>query len=152
MKPFIYFATVKRVVDGDTIDVDLDMGFGIWKKNERIRLLDVDTPEKRTRDLLEKQFGYIATEILEGFCPVGKKVLIETVLDAKGKFGRVLGNIWLPEDGFLNVNDYLIDNHYAVKYEGQNKELIQAEHLANYRILVENGKVELNEGLTIPPL
>lgn len=152
MKPFIYFATIREVIDGDTIDVDIDMGFGVWKKDERIRLMGIDTPEKRTRDLLEKQFGLLATSIVEGFCPVGQKVLVETVLDSKGKFGRVLGNFWLPDEDFMNLNEYLLDNRYAVKYEGQSKELIKEQHIENYRYLVENGKVILNEGLTLPPL
>ncbi len=147
MKPYTYNAIVTRVVDGDTVDVDIDLGFGIWKKNERIRLVGVDTPEKRTRNLLEKQFGYIATGIVEEFCPVGEAILVETQLDDKGKFGRVLGEIFA---GGINVNQFLIENHYAVAYEGQSKTLIEEAHIENYKWLVENGKVILNEGLTFP--
>ena len=147
MKPYTYNAVVTRVVDGDTIDVDIDLGFGIWKKNERIRLFGVDTPEKRTRDLLEKQFGYLATNVVEELCPVGSHILVETQLDEKGKFGRILGEIFAKG---VNVNQYLIDNHYAVHYTGQAKHEVNDEHLENYKWLVENGEVILNEGLTIP--
>ena len=137
MKPFVYNAKIKRVVDGDTVDVDIDLGFGIWFRNQRIRLMGVDTPEKRTRDLEEKKFGLLATGIVEGFCPVGKDVLLETFLDDKGKFGRILGNIVV--DG-VNINEYLIENHYAVAYLGQAKSEIAEAHLVNYQILRESGK------------
>ena len=138
MTPFTYNAIVTRVVDGDTVDVDIDLGFGIWYRNQRIRLMGVDTPEVRTRDLVEKKFGLLAKSIVEGFCPVGKEVLLQTELDDKGKFGRILGVIVSDE---TNVNDYLIENHYAVAYEGQSKDDIEIAHLANYQILTENGTI-----------
>jgi micrococcal nuclease len=138
MTPYTYKAIVVRVVDGDTVDVDIDLGFGVWFSNQRIRLLGVDTPECRTRDLTEKKFGLLAKSIVEGFCPVGKDILLQTELDDKGKFGRILGII-LSDD--VNVNEYLVENHYAVAYEGQSKDDIEAAHLANYQILTENGIV-----------
>lgn len=137
MELFQYKAIINRVVDGDTIDVDCDLGFGIWKNKMRVRLLGVDTPEKRTRDLVEKRFGLLATAIVEGFCPEGKEIIIRTVLDNKGKFGRILGTIFVDD---LNLNDYLIENRYAVKYEGQSKSLIKEAHLLNYKWLETNGK------------
>lgn len=151
MKPFIYNAVVKRVVDGDTVDVDIDLGFYTWLHNRRIRLRGVDTPEKRTRDPIEKQFGILATSVVEGFCPVGAKVLIETDLSDKEKFGRILGDIYVTDpnvvdpaaDNTMNLNQYLIDNHYAVPYFGLSKEKIILEHLANYKWLEENGKIIL---------
>ena len=106
MKPFIYNAVVTRVVDGDTVDVDLDLGFGIWFRNQRIRLNGVDTPEKRTSDAEEKIFGLLATKVVEEFCPVGKKILVETKLDGKGKFGRILGVLWV--DDFYDILSCLI--------------------------------------------
>lgn len=151
MIPFQYNAVVTRVVDGDTVDVDIDLGFHIWKKSARIRLRGVDTPEKRTRDLLEKQFGYLATETVEGFCPIGSKIMLETDLSDKEKFGRILGTILVIKDEeTVNVNEYLINNRLAVHYTGQAKAEIQAEHIANYKWLVANDKVILNEGLTLP--
>jgi len=149
MKPFIYFATVERVVDGDTVYFDIDMGFNTWKMHESVRLMGIDTPEKRTRDLLEKQFGLLAAEKVEELLPPGKIVLLETVLDKTGKFGRVLANVWITDD-MTCVNEYLVDNHYAVIYEGQNRDLIKEAHLANYKLLVDSGEVILNEGLTFP--
>lgn len=140
MKTYIYNCIVDRVVDGDTVDVDIDLGFGVWLKKQRIRLMGVDTPEKRTRDELEKQFGLLATSVVEGFCPVGGKILVETVLDGKGKYGRILGTLWV-ENNTLNLNQYLIENHYAVAYEGQSKDDIAEAHLANYAYLTENGKI-----------
>jgi micrococcal nuclease len=140
MKPFVYNAFVTRVVDGDTVDVDIDLGFGIWFRNQRIRLRGVDTPEFRTSDPLEKQFGTLAKEIVEALCPVGGSVLLETTLDDKGKFGRILGTIWV-EDKTLNLNQFLIDERFAVPYTGQNRDDIAAAHLENYAFLAENGKI-----------
>jgi len=140
MKPFIYNAIVTRVVDGDTVDVDLDLGFGIWMRSQRIRLMGVDTPECRTRDDLEKQFGFLAKSIVEAFCPVGEKILIETTLDKEDKFGRILGTLMVA-DNAVNLNQFLIDERYAVAYHGQNKDDIASAHLANYAYLTENGKI-----------
>jgi len=141
IRPFIYNAIVNRVVDGDTIDVDIDLGFDTWMMKQRIRLSGVDAPESRTRDLNEKKFGFLAKSIVEGFCPVGAKVLIETELDSKGKFGRILGVIWVHTDIDVNVNEYLITERYAVRYHGQAKSDIAQAHLDNYTYLIENNKI-----------
>lgn len=140
MKPFIYNCIVDRVVDGDTVDVNIDLGFHTWLMKRRIRLLGVDTPECRTRDDVEKQFGFLAKSITEGFCPIGAKILIETELDNDDKFGRILGILWV-ENGTVNVNQFLLDGRYAVAYKGQNKEEIVEAHLANYAYLTENNKI-----------
>jgi len=140
MKPFIYNCVVDRVVDGDTVDVDIDLGFGVWMKKQRIRLMGVDTPEKRTSDPLEKQFGLLATSIVEAFCPVGEKILVETKLDGKGKYGRILGTLWVA-DNAVNLNEFLITERYAVAYTGQSKDDIAEAHLENYAYLTENGKI-----------
>lgn len=150
MQAFQYKAIVDRVVDGDTVDVDIDLGFHIWKKAARIRLKGVDTPEKRTRDLMEKEFGLLATKIVEDFCPVGSEIMIETDISDKEKFGRILGTLLVGEDQ-MNLNQYLIDNHLAVAYEGQSKTEIADAHVENYYWLVENGKIVLSEGLTLLP-
>jgi len=140
MTPFIYNATVSRVVDGDTIDIDIDLGFNVILSKRRVRLIGVDTPEKRTRDKREKVFGLLATKVVEKLCPVGSKIIIKTKIDKDDKFGRILGEIIA---GDVNVNQYLIDNHYAVKYSGQNKQLVKEAHEQNYNYLIEIGEVTI---------
>jgi micrococcal nuclease len=131
-----YSCKVDRVVDGDTIDVILDLGFDILYRC-RVRLYGIDTPESRTRDKDEKVRGKIASTFLKNSIDSGKKVVIETKLkDSKGKFGRVLGNVLV--DG-VNINQSMIDNHLAVAYFGQSKDDIEAEHLVNRTILIDTG-------------
>ena len=85
----------------------------------------------------------MATSITEGFCPVGSKILLETKLDGTGKYGRILGVLWSNAitDEYVNVNQFLLDERYAVKYEGQSKDDIAQAHLDNYTYLTENGKI-----------
>ena len=133
-------ATVVRVVDGDTIRLDIDLGFDVILKNQSVRLYRVDTPECRTRDLKEKAAGLLSKSVVKGFVDIGSKVVIRTSLDTKGKYGRILGTI-LDEKGF-NINEYLIDNSYAVEYYGQSKEDVKSIHEENYQLLVERGELE----------
>jgi micrococcal nuclease len=140
MEPYCYNAEVVRVVDGDTIRLNIDLGFDIVLRNQSVRLYRVDTPECRTRDLKEKAAGLLAKDVVKGFVDQGSKVIIKTRLDTKGKFGRILGTI-ISEDG-SNINEYLIDNGYAVEYYGQSKEDIKTLHEENYQILVERGELE----------
>jgi len=134
-----YSCTVDRVVDGDTIDVILDLGFDILYRS-RVRLYGIDTPESRTRNKDEKVRGKMASAYLKEAVDNGKKVIIETKLkDSKGKFGRVLGNVMV--DG-ININQLMIDNYLAVAYFGQSKNDIEAEHLINREKLIELGKFE----------
>ena len=122
-----YGCTVERVVDGDTIDVILDLGFDIRFKS-RVRLYGIDTPESRTRDKDEKVRGKMAAAFLKEAVDNGAKVVIETKLkDSRGKYGRVLGNVVV--DG-VNINEALIKNFLAVAYFGQSKDEVEAEHLA----------------------
>ena len=136
-----YNCKIVRVVDGDTVDVDIDLGFGIWIQNERIRLYAIDTPESRTRDSMEKIFGKMASAIVEKFLPLGSIQILQTVQDKAGKFGRVLGKFKIfdgKNDRETTLNEWMIRNHYAVKYHGQSKKDIADEHLKNYEHLVEN--------------
>ena len=112
-----YKAIVRRVVDGDTVDVTLDLGFDILYNN-RIRLHGIDTPESRTRDLEEKKLGLAAKERVKELCPVGSTVTIKTIKDGRGKFGRILGEIYV---GDVNVNKQLIKEGHAVEYFGGKK-------------------------------
>ena len=87
-----YRIKVVKVVDGDTVDVDIDLGFGVWLKKERVRLYGIDTPESRTRDKEEKKFGLMAKEYLKASLKKGTPIL-KTRKDGKGKFGRILGEL-----------------------------------------------------------
>lgn len=139
MEPFCYRATVVRVVDGDTVRLDIDLGFDIVLKNQSVRLYRVDTPECRTKDLKEKAAGLLAKSVVKGFIDQGSVVTVKTSLDNKGKFGRILGTI-VDEMG-VNINEHLIDNAYAVEYYGQSKDDVKSMHEENYQLLVERGEL-----------
>ena len=108
-----YEATVRRWVDGDTVDVDIDLGFGIIFHNQRIRLYGIDAYESRTRDLEEKRKGLAAKEFVNEMAPVGSKVTLITYKE--GKYGRILGEIFI--DGDTNLNKMLTEKGHAVRYE-----------------------------------
>jgi len=135
-----YQAIIKRVVDGDTVDIDIDLGFGVMLKDERVRIMGIDTPESRTRDLTEKKFGLAAKERLKQL--LGKKSILKCKeYDSKGKFGRILGD-FTTNDGRM-VTDVLVEEGHAVAYFGGSKEEIQAKHLVNREKLLREGKVKL---------
>jgi len=114
-----YRATIRRVVDGDTVDVTLDLGFNILY-NSRIRLLGIDTPESRTRDLEEKARGLAAKDRVKELCPVGSSVTLKTTKDGRGKFGRILGEIFVS--GIVqSINQLLVEEGHAVEYFGGKK-------------------------------
>ena len=143
-----YNCKIVRVVDGDTVDVDIDLGFGIWIQNERIRLYAIDTPESRTRDSMEKIFGKMASAIVEKFLPLGSIQILQTVQDKAGKFGRVLGKFKIfdgKNDRETTLNEWMIENHYAVAYHGQSKEDIANEHLINYKKVFEGVSITKDE-------
>ena len=121
-----------KVVDGDTIDVDIDLGFGVWMQNQRIRMYGIDTPESRTSDDVEKVYGNAAKDFLVKWTNSGDLTL-KTFKDGKGKYGRILGEIWY--NGEHNINQLLIENHHAVAYHGQSKDDIEEEHLVNRKKL-----------------
>ncbi len=113
-----YRCKITRVVDGDTVDVDIDLGFGMWIHKERIRLYGIDTPESRTRDLEEKKYGLLAKEQVKYFLPVGSIQTLITVKDKAGKFGRILGRFKIedPWEGYsMTLNDWLIKEHHAAR-------------------------------------
>ena len=140
-----YRCTIRRVVDGDTVDVDIDLGFGIWVRNERVRLYGIDTPESRTRDLEEKKCGIYAKQCVEAFMPVDSNQTLKTYKDKVGKFGRVLGEfvVYDPEqDRQTTINEYMIRNKIGVAYSGKSKDDIKQEHLDNRKYLYESGKIK----------
>ena len=139
---FEYNFKLIKVVDGDTIDVDIDLGFGVWLRNQRIRMMGIDTPESRTRDLEEKKFGLLAKEKLKVLIADGK--LIKTYEDGRGKFGRILGDIIVyhaAEHRWCGATEIMISEGYGVKYHGQSKDDIKEAHLANRKVLTEAGLV-----------
>ena len=116
---------VNRVVDGDTIDVTIDLGFDLYKK-ERVRIAGVDTPEKRTRDLDEKELGIDATnwmkEKLDGAISGDDDLIIRTELvGGMGKYGRLLGWLYIG-DGETSLNEQMIEEGYAWAYDGGTKQ------------------------------
>ena len=127
-----YRCKIVKIIDGDTVDVDIDLGFGVWMHKERIRLYGIDTPESRTRDLDEKKYGLIAKGWIEKFMPVGSMQTLITQKDKSGKFGRILGKFRV-NDGHYDfiLNDWMISNHHAVAYYGQSKQDIAEQHIIN---------------------
>ena len=128
-----YKCTVVNVVDGDTVDVDIDLGFGVWMRKQRIRMYGIDAPESRTSNSTEKMYGIAAKKFLIGMLD-DKELILKTHKDAKGKYGRILGEIIC--DG-VNINEVMVEEHLAVAYFGQSKEEIEQEHLENRKILNE---------------
>jgi micrococcal nuclease len=137
-----YKCKIIKVLDGDTVDIDLDLGFKIILANQRVRMAGVDTPESRTTIAEEKVRGLLSKKKLAEKLPIGSWQIIETQKPDSNddKFGRILG-VFVLEDG-TRVNDWLIQNNYAVPYKGENKDLTQAEHQANRKILIERGELK----------
>ena len=116
---------INRVVDGDTIDVTIDLGFDLYKK-ERVRVAGVDTPEKRTKDDEEKALGYDATHWLEdklnGAISGDDDLVIRTELvGGVGKYGRLLGWLYIG-DAEVSLNEMMITEGYAWAYDGGTKQ------------------------------
>jgi len=141
-----YDVVLLKAVDGDTVDVDIDLGFNVWLKDERVRIMGIDTPESRTSDKVEKLFGTAAKNRLKELLHEGA-VLITTEEkngeDMRGKFGRILGDFKIP-DG-RKVTDVLIEEGHCVAYFGGSKEEIQIKHQANRQKLLREGIVDQAE-------
>ena len=139
-----YRAKVNRVVDGDTVDVDIELGFDIVLTGQRVRIMGIDTPESRTSDKVEKKFGLAAKNRLKEL--LGSTAILKTQIekdgdDAKGKFGRILGDFIAP-DGRM-VTEVMIEEGHCVPYFGGSKEDTQAAHAVNRARLIAEGKVVL---------
>jgi len=136
IKMYEYKATIIKIVDGDTCDVDIDLGFDCWVRNQRIRLFGIDTPECRTRNKAEKAHGMLAKKYVQAALKLGGVYALRT--REKGKFGRYLGEIKV---GRTTINKLLIKEKLAVAYTGQNKKDIAAAQEANRLALIEEGKL-----------
>jgi micrococcal nuclease len=107
-----YNCKIVRVIDGDSIILDIDLGFGLWIHGESIRLYGVDCPECRSRDKEEKAAGLLAKEFVEEALHVGETYTLTT--KEKGKFGRYLGTIYLTDD--TSINAALVKERLSVPY------------------------------------
>ncbi len=130
-----YRVEIVKVIDGDTVDVNIDLGFGVWLHKERVRLYGIDTPESRTSDKEEKVYGLMAKDFLIEWISAGNVTLKTKTYDAKGKFGRILGELWVFD---TNLNQKMIDEHHAVAYHGQSKQEIAEQHIKNREFLKLN--------------
>ena len=143
-----YRVKILKVVDGDTVDVDIDLGFGVTLTDERVRIMGIDTPESRTRDKVEKVFGKAAKQALLDM--LGETSILKTQInrdgeDMKGKFGRILGDFIVDRHGeSISVVQALVEDGHAVDYYGGSKEDIQAAHMVNRKKLIDEGVVEMS--------
>ena len=144
-----YKCKIVKIVDGDTVDIDLDLGFGVWLRDERVRIMGIDTPESRTSDKIEKVFGLAAKERLNSLLG-GEAILLSQVTkggeNMKGKFGRILGNFKTINGD--NVADILMNEGHAVAYNGGDKDNVQKQHLVNRQRLIDEGKIPTPEGMS----
>ncbi len=120
-KPFVYQCTLDRVVDGDTVDVNIDLGFKIVLEKQRVRLVGIDTPESRTKNLSEKKLGLEAKALLKELTKDG--FVLES--QGRGKYGRILGVLWDKQDNA--INEKLIEAGLAVAYWGGTKVKVWGE-------------------------
>lgn len=143
---YIYNVVIKEVIDGDTVKVDINLGFDMWIKNQNIRLYGIDAPESRTKDIVEKKFGLLTKTEVQKFLPVGSRQQMVSVMSQKGKFGRILGEFLASgpnENERFNLNRHLVDNHLAVPYDGQSsRDELKEMHHKNRMKLIEEGKVD----------
>jgi micrococcal nuclease len=131
--PYIYrIRSIHKVVDGDTIDADIDLGFDI-SLTKRIRLAGVDTPESRTTDLKEKAMGLESKEWLKKKLEGAKDIIIKTELpDSTEKYGRIIGHLFINGQE-TSLNNQMIDEGYALAYDGGTKD-------KNFSVLLEKRK------------
>ena len=143
-----YKVNILKVVDGDTVDVDIDLGFGVWLRNERVRLAGIDAPESRTSDAVEKVFGQAAKDRVNSLLGA-EAILISQISKSgdniKGKFGRIIGNFKTINGEF--VADVLMSEGHAVAYNGGDKDKVQAQHLKNRQRLIDEDKVPTPDGM-----
>ena len=140
-----YDVKVIKVVDGDTVDVDIDLGFGVTLTDERVRIMGIDTPESRTRDKVEDLFGEAAKARLKELMKDGGKLITTEDRkgeDMKGKFGRILGDFKVEYNGEMKkVTEIMEMEGHCVPYFGGSKDDTQAAHEVNRERLLTEGVV-----------
>lgn len=134
-----YNCIVNRIIDGDTIVIDIDLGFNIWIKSEPVRLYGVDAPEIRTRNTEEKLFGKYAAEYVENLLKPGCSYIFISKEFSTGKYGRILGDFYIENELLTNI---LLNNNVVANYkEGKEKYITEKEHLDNRKILIAKGEI-----------
>ena len=133
-----YKVTVDRVIDGDTVDVDVHLGFNVVLSKQRVRLHGIDTPESRTRNKEEKVRGLISKEYLKNICESSS---IRLQSKDRGKFGRILGVLY-KDDETISINQKMCEEGFAVPYFGGSKDELEALHMLNKQKLIEKGILE----------
>ena len=140
-----YDVKVIKIIDGDTVDVDIDLGFGVTLTDERVRIMGIDTPESRTRDKVEDLFGEAAKARLKELMKDGGKLITTEDRkgeDMKGKFGRILGDFKVDYNGEMKrVTEIMEMEGHCVPYFGGSKDDTQAAHMANRERLLTEGVV-----------
>ncbi len=147
-KPYLYHCVLKRIKDGDSYIVDLDLGTGQWTHDVDLRLYACDTPETRAvkGDKKLKAYGLTVKKYVEDLLQVGDTYVIKTHKDQRGKFGRILAEIYHKADkrGLgKSLNDVLISNRLAMPYHGESKNQVTEAHRANLKALVKEKQIAL---------
>ena len=133
-----YKVTVDRVIDGDTVDVDIHLGFNVVLSKQRVRLHGIDTPESRTRNKEEKVRGLISKEYLKNICESSS---IRLKSKDRGKLGRILGVLY-KDDETISINQKMCEEGFAVPYFGGSKDELDALHMINKQKLINQGLLE----------
>jgi len=141
-----YKATIKRIIDGDTVVVDIDLGFNMTLCDEHIRLYYIDAPESRSSDLVEKHFGELATQHVEKYIPAGTTHTFICKRFEQARYGRVAGDfsVYDPEsDSWMLLTEIMVRDHHAVKYSDNSPVTLAEQHQQNWDTLVEQGVTEI---------
>lgn len=134
-----YSINLIKVIDGDTVIADIDLGFDIVLKSQIVRLNNIDAPEIHSDDEIEKKQGLISKQKLTELI-INKSIILFVEKNYKDKYGRILGVLKCSD---VIINDYLIQHNYAVKYEGENKANVAGLHLQNRQILIDRKELVL---------
>jgi micrococcal nuclease len=143
--PYQYKAKLKKVIDGDTLLLDIDLGFNIVLFDQYVRLSGIDAPESKSKDRIEKAFGLLSKAAVEEFIKESKnEIIIETTLcdNNDDKYGRILAKLYDPVKTCLN--DWLIEHRFAVPYDGTNKQKLKELHSSNRKYLIDNKIIDIN--------
>lgn len=136
-----YKATVKRIIDGDSLVLDIDLGFHMFMNETKIRLFGLDTPEMNAEDPLLRLQAVLATRYLFDNLNIGDKVTIKTVLDKREKYGRLLATVFTK--GGVNINEGLLKDKLAVPYHNLTRDEQIQKHYENQEYLIQKGFIIL---------